>query len=56
MTTAVILRKSLPYDVVHDCAPVAMFGGAPGMLMAAPQKGYTSVADLVAAAKAIQLL
>jgi tripartite-type tricarboxylate transporter receptor subunit TctC len=51
MTTAVILHKSLPYDVVHDFVPVAMFGGAPGMLMAAPQKGYTSVADLVAAAK-----
>jgi tripartite-type tricarboxylate transporter receptor subunit TctC len=37
---------------VHDFAPVAMFGGAPSMLMAAPQKGYTRIADLVAAAKA----
>jgi tripartite-type tricarboxylate transporter receptor subunit TctC len=52
MTTAVMLRKSLPYDVAHDFAPVAMFAGAPSMLMAAPQKGYTTVADLVAAAKA----
>jgi tripartite-type tricarboxylate transporter receptor subunit TctC len=52
MTAAAILHKSLPYDVMHDFAPVAMFGGAPSMLMAAPQKGYTIIADLVAAAKA----
>jgi tripartite-type tricarboxylate transporter receptor subunit TctC len=51
LTTSVVLHKSLPYDVGHDFAPVAMFGGAPSLLMAAPQKGYTSVADLVAAAK-----
>jgi tripartite-type tricarboxylate transporter receptor subunit TctC len=52
MTTAVILHKRLPYDPVHDLVPVAMFGGEPSMLMAAPGKGYTSVATLVAAAKA----
>jgi tripartite-type tricarboxylate transporter receptor subunit TctC len=52
MSAAVILHKSLPYDVVRDLEPVAMFGGEPSMLMAAPGKGYTSVADLVAAAKA----
>jgi tripartite-type tricarboxylate transporter receptor subunit TctC len=52
MTAAVILHKSLPYDVVRDLTPVAMFGGQPSMLMAAPQKGYNSVADLVTAAKA----
>ena len=51
LTNAAVLRKSLPYDIVHDLAPVAMFGGDPSMLMAAPQKGYTSVADLIAAAK-----
>jgi tripartite-type tricarboxylate transporter receptor subunit TctC len=51
MTAAVIRHKSLPYDAVHDLAPVAMFGGEPSMLMAAPGKGFTSVADLVAAAK-----
>jgi tripartite-type tricarboxylate transporter receptor subunit TctC len=51
MTASVVLHKSPPYDVVHDFAPVAMFGGAPSMLMAAPQKGYTRIADLVAAAK-----
>jgi tripartite-type tricarboxylate transporter receptor subunit TctC len=52
MSAAVILHKSLPYDVVRDLEPVAMFGGEPSMLMAAPGKGYASVADLVAAAKA----
>jgi tripartite-type tricarboxylate transporter receptor subunit TctC len=46
------LHKSLPYDPMHDLVPVAMFGGEPSMLMAAPGKGYTSVATLVAAAKA----
>jgi tripartite-type tricarboxylate transporter receptor subunit TctC len=51
LTTSVVLHKTLPYDVGHDFAPVAMFGGAPSLLMAAPQKGYTTVADLVAAAK-----
>jgi tripartite-type tricarboxylate transporter receptor subunit TctC len=52
MTAAVPVRKSLPYDVVHDFTAVANFGGQPSMLMAAPRKGYTSVAGLVAAAKA----
>jgi tripartite-type tricarboxylate transporter receptor subunit TctC len=52
MSTAVILHKSLPYDTLRDLEPIAMFGGEPSMLVAAPGKGYTNVADLVAAAKA----
>ena len=52
MSTAVILHKSLPYDALNDLEPIAMFGGEPSMLVAAPEKGYTKVADLVAAAKA----
>ncbi len=52
MSTAVILHKSLPYDALRDLEPIAMFGGEPSMLVAAPGKGYTNVADLVAAAKA----
>jgi tripartite-type tricarboxylate transporter receptor subunit TctC len=52
MTTAAILHKSLPYDALHDLAPVALFGGQPSLLLAAPNKGYASVDDLVAAAKA----
>ncbi len=52
MSTAAILHKSLPYDMLHDLEPVAMFGGEPSMLVAAPGKGFTNVASLVAAAKA----
>jgi tripartite-type tricarboxylate transporter receptor subunit TctC len=52
MSTAVILHKSLPYDALRDLEPVAMFGGEPSMLVAAPGKGFTNVASLVAAAKA----
>jgi tripartite-type tricarboxylate transporter receptor subunit TctC len=52
MSTAVILHKSLPYDTLRDLEPIAMFGGEPSMLVAAPEKGYAKVADLVAAAKA----
>lgn len=52
MTAAVILHKTLPYDMLRDLEPIAMFGGEPTMLVGAPNKGYANVADLVAAAKA----
>jgi tripartite-type tricarboxylate transporter receptor subunit TctC len=52
MSSAVILHRSLPYDAQRDLAPVAMLGAQPSVLVAAPQKGFKSVADLVAAAKA----
>jgi tripartite-type tricarboxylate transporter receptor subunit TctC len=52
MSAAVILHKSLPYDTLNDLSPVAMLGTLPSALMAAPTKGYRTVADLVAAAKA----
>jgi tripartite-type tricarboxylate transporter receptor subunit TctC len=52
MNAAVILHKSLPYDPLRDLQPVAMFGGQPSVLVAAPNKGFKTVADLVAAAKA----
>jgi tripartite-type tricarboxylate transporter receptor subunit TctC len=52
MSTAVILHKSLPYEPLRDLEPVAMFGGEPSILLAAPSKGYSTVGDLVAAAKA----
>jgi tripartite-type tricarboxylate transporter receptor subunit TctC len=51
MSTAVILHKSLPYDALRDLAPVALLGGEPSILLAAPGKNYSSVDDLVAAAK-----
>jgi tripartite-type tricarboxylate transporter receptor subunit TctC len=52
MNESVILHKSLPYDPLRDLQPVAMFGGQPGVLLAAPDTGFKMVADLVAAAKA----
>jgi tripartite-type tricarboxylate transporter receptor subunit TctC len=52
MSAAVMLHKSLPYDAQHDLEPVAMFGGEPSMLVAAPGKNFSTVDDLVAAAKA----
>jgi tripartite-type tricarboxylate transporter receptor subunit TctC len=52
MSSAVILHKSLPYDALRDFAPIVMFGVQPSVLVAAPSKGFKTVADLVAAAKA----
>jgi tripartite-type tricarboxylate transporter receptor subunit TctC len=48
----VVLHKSLPFDAVRDFAPVILFGVQPSVLVAAPSKGFKTVADLVAAAKA----
>src|SRR5262245_49663242 len=50
--SAVALYKTLPYDPLRDFVPVALFGVQPSVLVAAPSKGWKSVADLVAAAKA----
>jgi tripartite-type tricarboxylate transporter receptor subunit TctC len=52
MSSAVILHKSLPYDALRDLEPIAMFGVQPSVLVVAPSKGFKTVADLVAAAKA----
>jgi tripartite-type tricarboxylate transporter receptor subunit TctC len=52
MASAVILHSSLPYDPVRDLTSVVMFGAQPSVLVTAPSKGFKSVADLVAAAKA----
>jgi tripartite-type tricarboxylate transporter receptor subunit TctC len=46
------LHKSLPYDALRDLEPIAMLGVQPSVLVAAPSKGFQTVADLVAAAKA----
>ncbi len=48
----VVLHKTLPYDPLHDFVPVVIFGAQPSVLVAAPSKGWKSVTDLVAAAKA----
>jgi tripartite-type tricarboxylate transporter receptor subunit TctC len=52
LSSQVVLHKTLPYDPVHDFAPVVLFGIQPSVLVTAPSKGWKSVADLVAAAKA----
>lgn len=52
MSSAVILHRSLPYDELRDLEPAAMLSTQPSVLVAAPGKGFRSVADLVAAAKA----
>jgi tripartite-type tricarboxylate transporter receptor subunit TctC len=50
--SAVVLHKNLPYDPVHDFIPVAMFGIQPSVLVVSPSRGWKTVADLIAAAKA----
>ena len=52
LSSQVVLHKTLPFDPVRDFVPVIMFGIQPSVLVAAPSKGWKSVADLVAAAKA----
>jgi len=51
-SSAVVLHKTLSYDPLRDFVPVAMFGVQPSVLVAAPSKGWKSLTDLVAAAKA----
>ena len=46
------LYKNLPYDTFNDFAAVAPAGLQPTVLVCAPSKGWKTVADLVAAAKA----
>lgn len=50
--TGMVLHRSLPYDPAKDFVPVAMLGVQPNVLVAAKADGFTSVADLVTAAKA----
>jgi len=51
MSSAVILHRSLPYDELRDLESIAMLGAQPSVLVAAPGKGFKTVADVVAAAK-----
>jgi tripartite-type tricarboxylate transporter receptor subunit TctC len=52
LSASVMLHKTLPYDIQRDLEPVAMFGGLPDVLVAAPSAHFGTLADLVAAAKA----
>jgi len=51
-TIAPALYKSLPYDPSRDFAAVAPVGISPNVLVVSPARGWSTVADLVAAAKA----
>ncbi len=48
----VSLFDKLPYDPVKDLAPISLMVTTPNYLVVAPSSGITSVADLVAKAKA----
>src|SRR5215510_11232408 len=50
--SALSLYKTLPYDTFNDFAPVLPLGNTPTVLVTAPSKGFKTVADLIAAAKA----
>jgi tripartite-type tricarboxylate transporter receptor subunit TctC len=50
--TANALYTKLPYDTLNDFVPVVAFGQQPLVVVVAPSKGYKTLADLIAAAKA----
>jgi tripartite-type tricarboxylate transporter receptor subunit TctC len=52
MANGKVLHSHLPYDPMRDFVPVATFGTQPNVLVASKQSGFTTVADLVNAAKA----
>jgi tripartite-type tricarboxylate transporter receptor subunit TctC len=52
ISSGAVLHKKLPYEPLKDFAAVVPFGVSPSMLVVAPSRGFNSVADLVAAAKA----
>ena len=52
MANGKVLHSKLPYDVLRDFTPVAMFGEQPNVLVASKQSGFKTVGDLIAAAKA----
>ena len=52
LSSQVVLHKSLPFDPVRDLQPIALFGIQPSVLVSTPSRGFKTVADLVAAAKA----
>src|ERR1700730_15756508 len=49
--TGQVLHWHLPFDPEKDFQPVAMFGVQPNVLVASKQSGFTTVGDLIAAAK-----
>ena len=52
LATAHALFPNLPYDTLRDFAPVIPLGQQPMVLVTAPSKGFKTLGDLIAAAKA----
>jgi tripartite-type tricarboxylate transporter receptor subunit TctC len=52
LATAHALHTKLPYDTLSDFVPVIPFGQQPLVVVTAPGKGYKTLGDLVAAARA----
>lgn len=52
ISSGVVLHKFLPYQPLRDFKAVIPLGASPSVLVAAPSKGFKTVADLVAAVKA----
>ena len=52
LTIAPALNLNLGYDTARDLAAVVPFGSSPNVLVVAPSKGFKTVHDLVALAKA----
>ena len=51
-SSGVVLHKKLPYDPLKDFEAVVPFGESPSVLVTSPEKGFKTVADLVAAVRA----
>jgi tripartite-type tricarboxylate transporter receptor subunit TctC len=52
LATAHALFSKLPYDTLKDFEPVVAFGQQPLVVVTSPSKGYKTLGDLIAAAKA----
>jgi len=46
-----VIFKNLPYDSLKDFAPISTVQAVPLVLLASPKSGFSSVADVVAAAR-----
>jgi tripartite-type tricarboxylate transporter receptor subunit TctC len=52
IATAPALMSSMPYDPLRDLAPVMLVANVPNLVVVNPSSGITSIAQLIAAAKA----
>ena len=52
LTVAPAIYSNLPYDTVNDFAAIIPFGSLPAVLIMSPEKGFKTIQEMVAAAKA----